>query len=98
MLPVVASANATLHLPNMTIPLPGCSYPIFHQNTCEFQSFVFAKYVFSKYHLTLFSRATKVITDSWVALEDEEDEEGDEEDEETDVESDGGVEEVFELF
>ena len=44
------------------------------------------------------SRATKVITDSWVALEDEEDEEGEEEDEETDVESDGGVEEVFELF
>ena len=53
---------------------------------------------FSKYHLTLFSRATKVITDSWVALEDEEDEEGSEEVEETDVESDGGVEEVFELF
>ena len=43
----------------------------------------------------MFSRATKVITDSWV---DEDDEEGDEEDEETDVESDGGVEEVFELF
>ena len=48
----------------------------------------------------MFSRATKVITDSWVALEDEEDEEGDEEDEETDVKSDGeaGVEEIFELF
>ena len=52
----------------------------------------------------MFSRATKVITDAWVALEDEEDEEGDlyqeDEDKETDVESDGeaGVEEVFELF
>ena len=83
------------------IPLPGCYYPVFHQNTCKFQTFVFAKYVFffqNTIQLWLSSRATKVITDSWVALEDEEDEEGEEEDEETDVESDGGVEEVFELF
>ena len=53
----------------------------------------------------------KAITDDWVALEDEEDEEGEgeevmrelfaveEEDEETDPESDGeATEEVFELF
>ena len=54
----------------------------------------------------MFPRAIKAITDAWVALEDEEDEEGEdelfaeeEEDEETDVESDGdAVEEVYELF
>ena len=54
----------------------------------------------------LFPRAIKAITDGWVALEDEEDEEGEdelfaeeEEDEETDIESDGdAVEEVYELF
>ena len=54
----------------------------------------------------LFPRAIKAITDDWVALEDEEDEEGEdelfaeeEEDEETDIESDEeAVEEVHELF
>ena len=54
----------------------------------------------------MFPRAIKAITDDWVALEDEEDEEGEdelfeeeEEDEETDIESDGdAVEEVYELF
>ena len=54
----------------------------------------------------MFPRAIKAITDAWVALEDEEDEEGEdelfaeeEEDEETDIESDGdAVEEVYELF
>ena len=48
----------------------------------------------------------KAITDDWVALEDEEYEDGEgelfaeeEEDEETDIESDGdAVEEVYELF
>ena len=51
----------------------------------------------------MFPRAIKAITDAWVALEDEEDEEGEdelfaeeEEDEETDIESDGdAVEEVY---
>ena len=54
----------------------------------------------------MFPRAIKAITDAWVALEDEEDEEGEgelfaeeEEDEETDIVSDGdAVEEVYELF
>ena len=57
---------------------------------------------YAKYHST--SRAMKAITDDWIALEDQEDEEegtgeDEEEDEETDVESDGeAVDQVFELF
>ena len=54
----------------------------------------------------MFPRAIKAITDAWVALEDEEDEDGEgeliaeeEEDEKTDIESDGeAVDEVHELF
>ena len=53
--------------------LPGNYCPAFHQKC---QSFVSAKYIFGKIAVNiLFPRAMKAITDDWVALEDEEDEE-----------------------
>ena len=104
---VATSATACLQMPELMHLLPGNCCPVFRQNTCKCQSFVSVNFFCWQIAVNLlFPRAIKAITDAWVALEDEEDEEGEdelfaeeEEDEETDIESDGdAVEEVYELF
>ena len=100
-----ASAPATLPTLELTPLSPGICCPTFHQNTCKL-SFLWQIII-----QLIFHRAMQAITENWVALEDEEDEEEgegeevmralfvEEEDDKTDAESDGdAVEEVFELF
>ena len=94
------SVAASLQTLVLTNPWPGISCPGSRLSICK------AKYhnCNSVNHTHLIFRSVKAATETWIALDDESEEEeidGEEKEkeEETDVETDGeAVEEVFELF